>query len=76
MSYKIPCGEILGHGNYCEHGHLCESCSEIARLTKHLTDARDCATWLSIVLKNTPRANMLGAYKRWPWLMGEEYGAD
>jgi len=37
----IPCGTVLGHGQYCSDGYLCEACqkrldaaAEIERLTE------------------------------------------
>ena len=32
MKCRVPCGNIMGHGESCVHGHLCNSCEEIQRL--------------------------------------------
>jgi len=24
--WRVPCGRVLGHGEFCEKGHLCDSC--------------------------------------------------
>jgi hypothetical protein len=45
MTVEIPCGRVLGHGEYCSEGHLCEYCEELIRcnanvritITEHLT---------------------------------------
>ena len=29
---KIPCGRVLGHGESCCDGHLCDTCERILRL--------------------------------------------
>lgn len=35
-TYKIPCGQVLGHGDYCATGHLCSACTEIEALRRRV----------------------------------------
>ena len=45
MSYKIPCGRVMGHGESCDGGddgkHVCDSCLEINRLKAIILDRNE-----------------------------------
>lgn len=45
MTYKIPCGRVMGHGECCDGGdegkHVCDSCLEINRLKAIILDRNE-----------------------------------
>lgn len=32
MTYKVPCGRTMGHGEACSAGYLCDACITIDKL--------------------------------------------
>lgn len=32
----IPCGQVLGHGECCVEGHMCDQCEYILKLEKYI----------------------------------------
>lgn len=32
QKYKVPCGRVLGHGEYCTEGYLCGGCRAVESL--------------------------------------------
>jgi hypothetical protein len=37
---RIPCHQVLGHGDYCSKGHLCDSCEEILQLREEIKELK------------------------------------
>lgn len=38
---KVPCGQVLGHGEYCIKGHMCDQCTYIRQLEIYIDSIRD-----------------------------------
>lgn len=38
---KIPCGQVLGHGEYCVKGHMCDQCTYINQLELYIKSIED-----------------------------------
>lgn len=36
---RIPCGRVLGHGDSCVEGHLCDSCQELLIIRSETLEA-------------------------------------
>lgn len=34
---KVPCGQVLGHGEFCVKGHLCDQCDYIIALELYIS---------------------------------------
>jgi len=55
MTYKLGCGDMMGHGESCSEGYYCNHCSDKVELEKEIDRLKDkCNLQANILRRLTP----------------------
>ncbi len=68
---EIPCGRVMGHGESCTEGYLCDSCVRIKQLenTRRIGD-RVLAALTEMLLKSADRFFVCNEHRKRIYLKG------